>query len=333
MTISNMMSPILFLLLISCSPVQSQITTSWNCTIITSKTISIGATYTQQKCYSSRCPSGPKETKIIPAGPLIINVVVADLSPESNLTLVPITALPNSVTPLNNMTNPTPNETDLLAGINAAYFFRVDEPHFFDGVCLGKLRKIALLPVSMDKPNHGVSDGAIIRNGETIGTNCDCLGENRITVLSINGTETRIDVLPSKGAPLPFGTTLDAIGAGPNLVTKSTIAIPPHDQNFANVYEHSANTGFGLRTTNALREAVFLTTDGNDGCKKTDPTCGTNAFTLAYLMRDQFKVDTAMGMDQGGSTTMWVQGAGVVSNPGAGDARPIFSGLFLAKKK
>ena len=151
-----------------------------------------------------------------------------------------------------------------------------------------------------------------------------------MTVLSINGTSTRIDVLQSKGAPLPFGTTLDAVGAGPNLLTDGAVAIPIHDQNFANVYEHSANTGFGLRN-HTHREAVFLTTDGHDGCAKNDTTCGTNAFTLAYLMRDVFQVDTAMGMDQGGSTTMWIEGDGVVSNSG-GAPRPIFSGLFLASK-
>jgi hypothetical protein len=116
-------------------------------------------------------------------------------------------------------------------------------------------------------------------------------------------------------------------------VTRGEIAIPPHDQNFANVYEHSANTGVGFRTSSSgTREVVMVTTDGHDNCDKADTTCGTNAFTLAHLMRDAFDVDTAMGMDQGGSTTMWVDGKGVVSNSGGG-ARPIFSGLFLVERK
>jgi len=35
-----------------------------------------------------------------------------------------------------------------------------------------------------------------------------------------------------------------------------------------------------------------------------------------------------MGMDQGGSTTMYVDGHGVVSNPGAG-ARSVYDALFI----
>jgi hypothetical protein len=36
-------------------------------------------------------------------------------------------------------------------------------------------------------------------------------------------------------------------------------------------------------------------------------------------------------MDQGGSTTMWVEGAGVVSNPTEG-ARAIYSALLIVTK-
>jgi hypothetical protein len=35
-------------------------------------------------------------------------------------------------------------------------------------------------------------------------------------------------------------------------------------------------------------------------------------------------------MDQGGSTTMWVKGLGIVSKSGGGP-RPIFAGLFVAE--
>ena len=319
----------LFLSLIFFTTVTA-IKTNWTCTIIASAPLADGATWSKQNCTSPSVPSGKNGSHIQKVGPVIINVVIGNLS--SNLQLVPLTAASNTVTPLPNMTNPTPNKTKLLAGINAAYFYRVDETHFFDNVCLGKLKKIALLPVTTVSPNHGVSDGAIVRNGKVLGSNCDCLGENRVAVLSVNGTNSRIDVLLKRGDPPPFGIQFDAIGAGPNLITKSNIAIPPHDQNFANVYEHSANTGVGFRTTFQTREVVMITTDGHDGCKINDTTCGMNAFTLAYLMRDAFQCDSAMGMDQGGSTTMWIHGKGVVSNLGS-SARPIFSGLFLVEKK
>ncbi len=45
-------------------------------------------------------------------------------------------------------------------------------------------------------------------------------------------------------------------------------------------------------------------------------------------MKDYFGVQAAMGCDQGGSTTMWVKGAGIVSNPDRG-VRSVFSGLFV----
>ena len=37
-------------------------------------------------------------------------------------------------------------------------------------------------------------------------------------------------------------------------------------------------------------EAVLVTTDGFDGCPLLNATCGTNAFTLAYLFKDYFNV-------------------------------------------
>ena len=98
------------------------------------------------------------------------------------------------------------------------------------------------------------------------------------------------------------------------------------DENFANVYEWSANTGVGFSPSG---ETVYLATfDGFDGCPQSNTTCGTNAFTMAAFFKDYLGVGRALGMDQGGSTTMWVQGQGVVTNPGAG-VRPLFSGLFL----
>jgi hypothetical protein len=52
---------------------------------------------------------------------------------------------------------------------------------------------------------------------------------------------------------------------------------------------------------------------------------------MAYFMKDYIKASTAMEMDQGGSTTMWVRGEsndGIVSNPGV-SVRHIYDGLFV----
>ena len=100
------------------------------------------------------------------------------------------------------------------------------------------------------------------------------------------------------------------------------------DENIGNILEHAANTAVGL-TANGTT-AMLVTTDGFDGCLF-DPTCGINAFSLAYLLRDALGAATAVAMDQGGSTTMWTAAAGVVSNSSTGGGtRTLFSGLFVA---
>ena len=140
--------------------------------------------------------------------------------------------------------------------------------------------------------------------------------------------------------------------------------------NIGNIYEHAANTGVGIaangtavsthgtcrglfrraHTREALEisisvchpavscplpsNAQFLATfDGYDGCPEADSTCGTNAYTLGYFFKDYLGVAHAMGMDQGGSTTMWLSGGrGVVSKSSTdGGVRPVFNGLFLVR--
>ena len=75
----------------------------------------------------------------------------------------------------------------------------------------------------------------------------------------------------------------------------------------------------------------MVTIDGYDGCSPLNSTCGTNAFSLGYFFKDYFNCTSAMNMDQGGSTTMFINGQpnnGIVSNPGQGP-RAIASALML----
>jgi len=168
-----------------------------------------------------------------------------------------------------------------------------------------------------------------VSNGRLLGSNCDCLGFNLPVFLTINGSASTIEVLGRAAAP-PAGLLLDSIAAGPNLVSSNAsgafVDIRSGDENFANVYEWSANTFVGFSPNGST--TYLFTSDGHDGCPQTNTTCGANAYTLAYFARDFLGVGKAMAMDQGGSTTMYVQGKGVVTNPGSG-ARAIFSGLFL----
>lgn len=269
----------------------------------------------------------------MPLGPLVVNILTADLVGSSALTLVPVTApmtAPHSLDTLDAIA--AADGRHLIAGINGGYFYRLDVNNFFDGVCIGKSASVAELPPNTKTPNTGVADGAIVSRGVLLGSNCDCLGYNMPVFLTLNGSSSVIDVL-GRAAPPPAGLLLDSLAAGPNLVSTNSsgtfIDVRNGDENFANVYEWSANTGIGF-TMNGT-SSVFVTFDGFDGCAQTNGTCGTNAFTMAYFFKDFLMVEKAMGMDQGGSTTMWVEGEGIVTNPGA-NARPIFSGLFLQQQ-
>jgi exopolysaccharide biosynthesis protein len=301
--------------------------TVWSCTQLVSLQLAPGALWQQLNCSSSAVPV------FGPAGPVIVNLVTADLS-RPGLRLVPVTAPRNvSVTPLNSMA--ASDGRNLLAGINGGYFYRVDLSSFFDTVCICKTNETALQPPAAGSPDTGVGDGATVADGVLLASSCDCICcFNRPTTVTINGTATRIDVQSAGDLP-PAGLTLDSLTAGPNLVSSnasgSFIDIPSDDLNIGNIYEHSSNTAFGLSGNGT---AYLVTFDGYDGCPSSNSSCGTNAFTMAYFLRDYLGVSQGMGMDQGGSTTMYVAGqgeAGIVSNPGSGP-RPIFNGLFLLQE-
>jgi hypothetical protein len=258
------------------------------------------------------------------AGPLNVSFLSVDLT-QPSLRLVPVVNATLATVEAMAAAQPT---RKLLGGINGGYFWRVDSTSFFDGVCVGKSRAEALAPPSTATPNTGVGDGAVVAQGSLLASNCDLPGYSRPAVLTLNGAASRIDVVHRGNAP-PAGLALDSLAAGPNLVSSnasgSFLDIPSDDDNIGNILEHSANTAVGLYANGT---AILVTTDGVDGCSGLDATCGANAFTLGYLMKDFFLVASAMGCDQGGSTTMWVRGGGTVTNPGQG-VRNIFSALFV----
>ena len=293
----------------------------WTCTPspgASSPALPPGVRFGQLICNSSAIPLFGK------AGPLNVSYLSVDLTLPS-LRLVPVVNA--SLATIPEMAAALPSRK-LWGGVNGGYFWRLDSKSFIDGVCLGKSRADALAPPSAATPNTGVGDGAIVSAGSLLASNCDCLGFSRPAVISLNGSATRIDVV-GRGAAPPAGLALDSLAAGPNLVSSNAsgpfINIPKDDDNIGNILEHSANTGIGLLQNGT---ALLVTTDGYDGCSGLDATCGANAFTLAYLLKDFFGVASAMGCDQGGSTTMFVRGVGTVTNPGQG-IRSVYSGLFI----
>lgn len=327
----------LLALLLLASARGAPVDTTWECeTLATAALAPAGypaVTWRQLNCSSSPVPVFGR------SGPVVVNVVEADLSDPSRVRMVPViapaAAAPggNPLAPLNKIAEA--DGRTLIAGINGGYFWRVDVSDFRDGVCMGKSRADADQPASANQPNYGLGDGTIVVDGKLLSSNCDCHGFSRPVSLTINGTHSRFD-LQTRGAPPPFGLEYDSLSAGPNLVVTNSsgtfVAIPHDDDNIGNIYEHSANTGVGLlQARNGSSFAYFVTFDGHDGCPLKDPTCGTNAFTLAYFFKDYLHVTSAMNMDQGGSTTMYVKGQGsdgIVTNSG-GSPRTLYSGLFL----
>jgi hypothetical protein len=69
----------------------------------------------------------------------------------------------------------------------------------------------ATKPASFDAPNQGISDGYVVANGTLLGSDCDCFCcFNKPSFITINGTQTRIDLL-DKGAKPPAGLLLDSL--------------------------------------------------------------------------------------------------------------------------
>jgi hypothetical protein len=312
----------------------SSITTTWTCAPLNAS-VPLGAGGAAQwqrlSCTAPSVPTSPNASQ--PAGPLVVNVVTANISAGSGLRLTPATApasAPHRLDTLDAIA--AADARKLLAGINGGYFFRLDVANFFDGVCIGKNPTVAQQPPSPASPNAGVADGGIVVAGQLRGSNCDCLGYNMPVWLTLNGSSSRIEVTGRASQP-PAGLALDSLAAGPNLLSSGPsgafVDIRDGDENFANVYEWAANAMVAFSPDGGT--AFLVTTDGYDGCPAKTQTCGANAFSLAYFAKDYLLAGTAMAMDQGGSTTMFVQGqgaGGIVTSSGGG-VRPLFSGLFL----
>jgi len=313
--------------------------THWSCDTVQQESLAIGAEWKRLVCNGTGVPLFGNSNSIT------VNAVIGDLSSTYGLRLLPATAAKgpsgfnlDSLDKIAAANTPSLSSSKgkLLAGINGGYFYRLDVKTFFDGVCIGKTSTDANQPPSLTAPNRGINDGTIVSNGQLLGSNCDCVGYSRPVVLSINGTNSQFDLL-TRGAEPPFGLALDSIASSPNLVstnaTGSFVNIPADDDNLGNILEHSANTAVCLRPTSdgTSIEVVMITIDGYDGCSSFNSTCGTNAFSQGYLLKDYFNCTSGMNMDQGGSTTMWINGQennGIVSFSGGGP-RAIASGLFL----
>ena len=70
---------------------------------------------------------------------------------------------------------------------------------------------------------------------------------------------------------------------------------------------HLQAIALGAPSPGGAQELLLVTFDGHDGCTEYG-NCGVNAHQFAAFLLDHLRVHSAMNMDQGGSTTMWVAG-------------------------
>jgi hypothetical protein len=320
----------------------------WQCIPVFENELHAGVTWKQRNCTVNPLMSTPSQS-------LVINSIHVDVT-RSDIRVVPYAA--SKEAQLQSLPDIAGQNENFIAGINGGYFWRVDiDGHWRDNVCKGKQRFEAEQDADPAHPNYGIGDGVIRVDGVTVSNNCNCTGYSRPAVLQMGDPAkgstafSSIDVLHRGEAPIDSDTLPHAIGAGPNLISynfttgESYVDIPSDDDNINRVV-YEATTAVGLVQTlenGALKtnEVIMVTTDGSDSCMPFERFCGLEANNLATLMRDVFKVQQAMSMDQGGSTTMFVKGAnpsrsGVVSRSdnkqpedSEGTGRHLANGLFV----
>jgi exopolysaccharide biosynthesis protein len=270
-----------------------------------------------------------------------VNIVEANMAHPAFFATPARAQTPLGLAPVTQIMAQDKDADDLYVGINGGYFYRLDVKNFFDDVCLGKTAADARMPVNVSNPVGGIGDGLMIRDGELLSTNCNKPGFNRPAVIVLNGTQS--DIVVQHSADPPPAGAMNAMAGGPNMVSEF-----PNGTSYLNVcnvmdkvrdedlncLEIAANTAVGIRR--ADNRLFLVTFDGTDNCGITNHSCGINVFPVGTFMLSYLNVTKAMGMDQGGSTTLVVRGQGkngvvtCASEPNCdGSERPVFNGLFL----
>jgi len=262
-------------------------------------------------------------------GDLKINLIDTDLS-DPHIELTPVIAKKNDSTDpykqkLVVMGHENPS---LLAGINGGYFYINSKQR--DINCFEKTNK--------QYTSDGIGDGLLIIHSKTLSTNCRSrffAEPNRSTILLDDQHHWMITAVPPHTSP---NNIIHALGAGPGLI--QTIHGKPEIretwEGIVSSFEFSANSAVILAKDSLNHQhVIFFTVDGIDKEK------GMYSTEMANFIYNQIpsllnvKLISAMSLDQGGSTTMYVRAAHpqIITQANRNNSqREIFNGLFVREK-
>ncbi|HYO65392.1 MAG TPA: phosphodiester glycosidase family protein [Archangium sp.] len=173
----------------------------------------------------------------------------------------------------------------------------------------------------------GLSYSHIEVDGTVLATNASSRPARSTFGLSAQHNATLLQVrVDSTNTPVPadpaYGSILDAIGGGPNLVTNGVVDVRDVEEGF-DAASGIGSTTRGPRTAlcrkSASKKVSLVTVDG----RQSGWSVGMTLAELARLLVD-LGCERGMNYDGGGSTTAWVNGA-VVNRPSDGTERSVVS--------
>jgi exopolysaccharide biosynthesis protein len=261
-------------------------------------------------------------------GILTINIVDANLA-DANTVVKPAIANAQSNPPYRStLLEQAATYPNAIAGINGGYFRK--KPNRRDENCIRRSPKKPL-----DTPEH-IGEGLLVIDQQVYSTNCNggSLAENgRSTLIQDAMTKQwRIERVEHDVVP---ANTLNAIGAGPGLI--QTIEGKPQIQitweGILSTLEFSANAAVILaKDKQGEPHMLFFTVDGIDREYGMTSLGMTNFIYNKIPTLFGLQLVSAMSMDQGNSTTLFVKKADqpIVSITGTrGAVRNIYDGLFI----
>ena len=262
---------------------------------------------------------------------LKINLIDANLA-DKNIYLSPVLA--KTIDPqapyLQSLQVMGKENPALIAGINGGYFFLNKSKHHRDENCLSKSYP--------EFTTQGIGDGLLIINNSAYATNCSSgIFPEKARSSIIENQNQQWEIKKTATNKIPSGV-INALGAGPGLITnmngKPVISVDW--ENILSTFEFAANTAVILATDkNHHCHVIFFTVDGED--KVAGMSAIEMANFIATVLPDllHLKIISAMSMDQGHSTTMYVKQANpqIVSRASPNRSpRLIYDGLFIATK-